>query len=132
MPRIAERSAAGQQLAAAFHRVGDMGAGLGDGGFVDQWALVGRAGQTRANYQLLRAFRQRRGKGIIDPRLHQNAVGANAGLPRIAEFGGHSPLDRRAQIGIVEHNKRCVAAQLQRHPLDRIHTARRQQFADAR
>jgi hypothetical protein len=56
---------------------------------------------------------------VIDAVLHQDAVGADAGLAGIAIFRGDRPLDRCLDIGVVEDDERRVAAQLERQFLDR-------------
>jgi hypothetical protein len=42
------------------------------------------------------------GKGVIDAVLHQDAVGADAGLAGVAVFRGDGTLDRHLDIGVVE------------------------------
>ena len=42
------------------------------------------------------------GKGVIDAVLHQDAVGAHAGLAGIAIFRGDRTLDRHLDIGVVK------------------------------
>jgi hypothetical protein len=54
------------------------------------------------------------GEGIVDAVLHQNPVGADAGLAGIPVFRGDRTLDRGLDIGVVEHNERRIAAELQR------------------
>lgn len=46
--------------------------------------------------------------------LHQEPVGAHTGLAHVAVLGAQSTLRRKLDIGIIEHNERRVAAQLQR------------------
>ena len=70
-------------------------------------------------------------KRVIDARLDQDAVGADAGLPAIAEFGGDCPFDRQIDIGIVEHDERRIAAQLEAEPLDAVRRPLHKQRADA-
>ena len=57
---------------------------------------------------------RRLGNGIVDAVLHQDAVGADAGLAGVAVFRGDRTLDRGLDIGVVEHNERRIAAELQR------------------
>ena len=66
---------------------------------------------------------------VIHAILHVPAVGADAGLPGIAEFRGDCTLDRRVQIGIVEHDERRIAAQFKRNLLDRRRALFHQQAA---
>src|SRR5712672_2954502 len=53
------------------------------------------------------------GEGVIDAVLHQDAVGAHAGLAGVAIFRGDRPLDRGLDIGVVKDDERRVAAQFQ-------------------
>ncbi len=53
------------------------------------------------------------GEGVVDVVLHQDAVGADAGLAGIPVFRGDGTLDRHLDVGIVEHDERGVAAELQ-------------------
>lgn len=55
---------------------------------------------------------------LIDAVLHIDAVGADACLPRIAEFGEDGPRDRRIDIGIVKHDEGRITAQFQAQFLD--------------
>jgi hypothetical protein len=54
-------------------------------------------------------------KVVVNTILHVNAVGAYAGLASVAVFTGHGAINGGVDVGIVKHNKRCIAAQLQRH-----------------
>ena len=53
------------------------------------------------------------GEGVVDAVLHQDAVGADAGLAGIPIFRGDRALDRGLDIGVVEDDERRVAAQFQ-------------------
>ena len=57
-------------------------------------------------------------KGVLHPALHQEAVGADAGLAGVAILARHGADHGRIQIGIVEHQEGRVAAQFHGHPLD--------------
>jgi len=50
----------------------------------------------------------------LDPR-HQRIIGRNAGLAGIEQFAAHDALDRHAQIGALVHDRRRLAAELERH-----------------
>ena len=67
---------------------------------------------------------------VVDPVLHENPVGAHAGLPGVAELGRDRALDRQLEVGIVEHDQRRVAAELERDLLDRACALRHQLLAD--
>jgi hypothetical protein len=58
------------------------------------------------------------GEGVVDTVLHQNAVGAHAGLAGVAVFRGDRTLDRGLDIGVVKDDERGVAAEFQRRFLD--------------
>ncbi len=93
--------------------IGDMGANLGDGGIVDHRPDIGASRGARADLHGVDPRRQPFGEGIINAVLHQQTVGADAGLAAIAEFRGDRRLDSDIEIGIVEHDKRGVATQFQ-------------------
>jgi hypothetical protein len=69
-------------------------------------------------------------KLVVNAFLHEKPVGADAGLSGIAELGRHRALDRGIDIGIVEHDKRRIAAELERDLLDGAGALRHQQFSD--
>ena len=83
-----------------------------------------------AHGQLGNAARQLLGEDLIDRVLHQDAVGADAGLPSVAIFGDEHALDRGIKVGVVEDDEARVAAEFQRQFLDRRRTLRHQQPAD--
>ena len=70
------------------------------------------------------------GEGVIDPVLHQNAVGADAGLARCCGISTPSPSTGGVQIGIVEHHEGRVAAQLHGDFLDVVRALAHQLTAD--
>ena len=51
------------------------------------------------------------GEGVIDARLHVDAVGADAGLAVVAELAEDGPFHSCVQIGVVEDDEGGVAAQ---------------------
>jgi hypothetical protein len=51
------------------------------------------------------------GEGVVDAVLHQDTVGADAGLAGVAVFRGDGALDRHLDIGVVKDDERRVAAQ---------------------
>ena len=71
-------------------------------------ALVGSVSE----FQLFDCRRQLLCEGIIDARLHQYTVGADTGLPGIAELRSHGSRHRPIEIGIIENDKRRIAAEL--------------------
>ena len=67
---------------------------------------------------------------VMDPRLHEDAVRADAGLARVAELGRHRAGDRQLDVRVVEDDQGGVAAELEQHALDGSRALRRQQLAD--
>jgi hypothetical protein len=59
-------------------------------------------------------------EGVIDPGLHVDAVGADAGLARVAVFRDDGPLGGGIQIGVVEHDEGRVATKFHRNLLHRV------------
>ncbi len=105
--------AAGQQGGALVEGVLQMALHLGHCRGVDQRTGGHALLRTVADLQP----RHRSGKlvdeGVVDAVLYVDAVGTDAGLPGVAVLGDHRALDRRIQIGVVEDDEGCVAAQLQ-------------------
>ena len=56
---------------------------------------------------------------VVDARLDEDPVGADAGLSGVAKLGGHAAGDGLLHVGRVEHDEGRVAAQLQRYLLHR-------------
>ncbi len=69
---------------------------------------------------------------VVDRVLHEDAVGAHAGLARVAVLRRCSTRRRQLQVCVVEHDDRGVAAKLHRQALERIGALLRQDLADAR
>jgi hypothetical protein len=60
---------------------------------------------------------------VVDAVLDEDAIGADARLPVVAKLGEDGPVHRGVEVGVVEDEKGCVAAELQREPLQgRTHT----------
>jgi hypothetical protein len=59
-----------------------------------------------------------RGEGVVHAVLHQQPVGADAGLAGVAVLRGDRALDRGVEVGVVEDDERRVAAELERDLLD--------------
>jgi hypothetical protein len=106
-----------------------MGGNLGHRALVDQRALIDRPFETGAHPHDCNPRGKLLRKGIMDRLVDEEAVGADAGLPGVAELGGQRPFDRRIEIGILEDDERRVAAQFEAHPLDRPGALRGQQLA---
>src|SRR3546814_3201477 len=77
-----------------------------------------RATRTDPLFPFTTPFRSRHGElfgeGVVDPFLHQDAVGTDAGLAGVAELGDHGTLDGGIEVGVVEHQEGRVATELQR------------------
>ncbi len=70
------------------------------------------------------------GERLVHALLHQQPVRADAGLAGVAVLAGDRARDRRIEVGVVEHDERRVAAELERHLLHRPRALRHQQLAD--
>ena len=79
-----------------------------------------------ADLQRLDRRLQLGGEGVVDAVLHQDAVGADAGLAGVAVLRGHGALHRGVQIGVVEDDEGRVAAQLHAGLLDGRRALRQQ------
>src|SRR2546426_308907 len=73
-----------------------------------------------ADLESLYLLREPGGEGVIDAVLDVDAIGADAGLAGVAVFGRDRAFDRGIEVGIVEHDERRVAAELERELLDRV------------
>ena len=97
---------------------------------VDQRALLGAVLQARADLELDASGGELLDELLIDAGLHEEAVGADAGLAGVAVFGDDRAFDRAVDIGVVEDEERRVAAELHRHLLHRRGAFLDQQLAD--
>ena len=59
-------------------------------------------------------------EAVVNARLHEDPVRADAGLAAVAELGGHQPVDRGVEVGIVEDDEGRVAAEFERELLQRV------------
>src|SRR5919204_5970913 len=82
----------------------DHHAGLGAGADLEAADLLGELG----------------GEGVVDAVLHVNAVRADAGLAGVAILRCQRAVHGSIQIGVVEHDERGVAAELERELLDGV------------
>ena len=62
--------------------------------------------------------------------MDQNAVGTDAGLTGIPEFGGHHAFNGEIEIGVLKDDKRCVAAEFHGQALQRANALLCQDLAD--
>ena len=58
--------------------------------------------------------RQPLGEGGGDPFLNEEPVRRGAGLAAVAHLGDHGSGDRRIDVGVVEDDEGCIAAELHR------------------
>src|SRR6185437_11948211 len=70
------------------------------------------------------------GKLVIDGVLHQEPIGANAGLTGVAVLGGDCSFDGGIEIRVIKHNKRSVTPKFQRNLLYGSGALRHQQLSD--
>src|ERR1700712_906250 len=99
---------------------------------IDKWALVDVLLKRVANAELANSKSQAPSELCIDARLHEEAIHADACLARIPEFRCHGALHCSVQIGVVEYDKRRIAAEFQRKLLQCISGLSCQKFADSR
>jgi hypothetical protein len=64
--------------------------------------------------------------------LHEDAVGADAGLAHVAVLGDHRPFDRRIDVGVFEDDEGRIAAELEADALHGGGRLRHQELADRR
>jgi hypothetical protein len=103
-----------------------MGADLRYGRLIDHWADGHTGLRAGTDPHGINAIRQFFCKGVINACLNENAVGADAGLPTIAELRNERAFHGQIEIGIVENDKGRVAAQFQREPLYTVGSASHQ------
>jgi len=110
--------AAGDEPAALADGVLHMLLDLVHGGVLDQRALRDAGLEAVADFQLRDPGGKFLDEGVVHAVLHIQPVGTHAGLPGVAVFAGDGAFDRRIDVGIVKHDERRVAAQLQRQLFD--------------
>ena len=124
--------AAAQDASALADGIGNMRFDFGQTRRVDQRAKHDTGLGAGTHLHAGGAFGKTGGKFFVNTRLHQKAVGANAGLAGVAVFCDQSAVDRSIHIGVVENDKRRIAAELQRHLFHRRGALRHQQTAHSR
>src|SRR5487761_2511611 len=82
-------------------------------GLINHRADINACIQAIAQPQSANPLRQHRGESLIDGPLDIQAVGADAGLPRVAELREHDALGGAFQIGVIKDDKGRMAAQFQ-------------------
>ncbi|MNQ19370.1 hypothetical protein D3C85_324330 [compost metagenome] len=126
---IARGNTAAEQTAALTQGIVDMLGDLAHRRRIDQRAGGHALLQAVADLELADLFHQALGEALVDALLHQDAIGADAGLPGVAELALHDPGHRLFQVGVVEHDKGRIAAQLEAEALDLIGALAHQQAA---
>ena len=112
-------------MRAVAQRIFAVGIDLGDRPVVYQGADIGCVGKSVSGVHRLHLGAKCSKKPVFDAALHIDAVGRDAGLAGIAEFGGKRRFHRNVQIGIVEDQQRSIAAQFEAEALDGGRTGRR-------
>src|SRR6185312_11421229 len=97
--------AADDHARALFERVADMLLDLLDRLHVDERADHRAGLGAGAHLHRLHRLGELAGERLIDAILDQQAIGADAGLPGVAVFGGDRPFDRSVEIGVVEDDE---------------------------
>ena len=87
-------------------------------------------GQAVAHAQLLHGVDQLGDEGVVHAVLHQQAIGADAGLAGVAVLARDRALHGRVEVGVVEHDERRVAAEFERQLLERAGALLHQLLAD--
>ena len=124
------RFAAHQHPRAQREGVGDVFFHLVHGSAIDQRAEVDAVLHAVADHLGFDRLLEPLGKLVVDAGLHEDAVGADAGLAGVAEFRGHHAGHGCIQIGIVEDDEGRVAAEFHRYLFHRTGALRHQLLAD--
>ncbi|MNP08250.1 hypothetical protein D3C76_1003100 [compost metagenome] len=124
------RLAAGNHASAFAHSVFNVLLNLGHGFGVDQGAGGDAVFQAITNVQLGHGRGELVDEGIVDAVLDIQTVGADAGLAVVAVLRDQRPLDSGVQVGVIEDDEGCIAAQFQRHLLDVLGALDHQPAAD--
>ena len=121
--------AAGQHDSATRYGVLHVAFDLLNGARIDHRADLRCRIAGRADLQCGHTGHQQCGKAIVHGLVHEHAVGADAGLAAVAEFGGHQAFDGGFKVGIFEHDEGRIPAKLQRELLERVGRAASQVLA---
>src|SRR5690606_14001818 len=109
MPALRYRRPPGNDAGTFGERILDMAIDLLDRGPVDHRADGDAGLGAGTDLQGVDAGDELRGEGVVDAGLHEDAVGAHAGLAAIAEFRRERALDGEVEVGIVEDDEGRVA-----------------------
>ena len=109
--------AAGEDLRTRADRLADQGADRLHGVGVDERSDVDPVVLPAAERSAPDPLAELAAELLGDRAVDQEPVGGRAGLAHVAHLGDHRAVDRRVDVGVLEHEERGVAAQLHRHPL---------------
>ena len=121
---------ASDDLGALLDRIGDVRFDLLDRLHVDQWPDPGTRLEPVGDIHRTCGLGEALGEGVVDAVLHQNPVGADAGLAGIPIFRGDRPFTAISISASSKTMNRRIATQFQRQFLDPAGTLLHQQFAD--
>jgi hypothetical protein len=103
-----------------------------DGLEVDERTLHDAIVEPGSDGEPVQRSREPPGELVMHRGLHEKSVGADAGLAAVAVLRGEGAFDGRVEVGIVEHDKGRVAAELERDFLDSSSALGHQDLADGR
>ena len=109
--------AAGQELRAMGHRIGDHSLHLGDRCLVDQGALVDCLLGAWTHLEFTHRREKEFGEMFRDGLVNQNPVGRDAGLATDTELRGNESLDGGLEVSIFKDDEGSVAAEFHGHSL---------------
>src|SRR5687767_1264265 len=93
--------------------IGDVTADLGHGPVVDQRSDLHLWAEPVAHAQLFYTGGETFSERVIHARLHEYAIGADAGLAGSPELRMHRTFHGGIEISVVEHDERRIAAQFE-------------------
>ena len=120
----------GQHGGAALDGVGDQGLNLPQPRLVDQRADLDAVFGAAPDGQGLHTRSQATTELVNDRGMHIDPVGRGARLAHVAHLGRDRPLDRLIEVGVLEHDERRVAAQLEGGPQNFLRALLEKQPAD--
>src|ERR1022692_3090063 len=122
--------AADRYLGAARGGIGDVLLDLFQRFAIDQRTLRHAGIDARSDFERAHTLGKLRRERVVDLVVHEQTVGADAGLAGVAILGDDRAFGRRIEIGVVEYDERRVAAELERYFLDRRRRLLHQHSAD--
>ena len=116
--RAVGRLAAGQDFGAFLHRVVDQFDDLVAPFLVDQRTKRHAVVETVAHLQPRHFGGQLFGEFVVHFFMHIEPVRRGAGFAHIAHLRDHGAVDRRINVGVIEHDEGGIAAEFHRRPDD--------------